>query len=45
MLILLMKPIHMDLTVYQTQWLKEMNGAIRLPVHEEQQPTASSWSI
>jgi hypothetical protein len=35
----------MDLTVYQTQWLKGMNGAIRLFAHEEQQPTTSSWSM
>jgi hypothetical protein len=31
-----------DLTVYQTQWLEEMNGAIQLPV--EQQLIVSSWS-
>lgn len=41
-LILLTKPIHVDLTVYQTQWLEEMNGAIQLLV--DQQLIVSSWS-
>jgi hypothetical protein len=35
----------MDLSVYQTQQLKEMNGAIRLIAMEEPRPIGSSWSI
>ena len=41
-LILLTKPTHVELTVYQTQWLEEKNGAIQLLV--EQQLIVSSWS-
>jgi len=36
---------HVVLTVYQTQQLKEMNGAIRSSAMEEPRPISSSWSI
>jgi hypothetical protein len=44
-MVLLVYRDHVLLTVYQTQQLKEMNGAIRSIAMEELRPIGSSWSI